>query len=105
MMSNLVTNPRMEKNNLESEIQRIQQDYPAVIPSPLPSTVKDVSEQTESDGFLNDFSFGTLTDDDYRDLEKEQAKNLCLQVKFIVFDLLIFSNNEEGISNAYTVKT
>lgn len=80
MMKNVVASLRLEKDNLESEMHKMHLEHSALLPSPLPSERKDVSEQTDPYGFLSDFSLRSLKDDSYRDLAKEQAKNLWLQV-------------------------
>ena len=72
-LHNMTSSLRMERDQLEKEIQHLHMEYPTMFGSPLHSERRDESEQTDPSQFYSDPS-------GYNDFVKEHELNSRLQV-------------------------
>ena len=80
-LRNMMTNIRIERDQLEREVQHLHLQHPLVPSSPLTTGRRDESEQTNSSDFVSDLSVRSLQDNSYNELMKEHELNTRLQVR------------------------
>ena len=77
-LRSMVSSLRLERDQLEREIQQLHMEYPTLYNSPIQSDRRDVSEQTEPSDFINYTS--VLCDSSNNELMKEHEIKYRLQV-------------------------